>query len=523
MSMNSAVLSLLVALAVLPCAIHAAPPALLFLDDFEDMAFTRATWGPAGAYSFAQGRSGGGIRVVQSAPGGSLLINASVDLAGAGGCTVAFSAHMRTEKVEADDDPRTGAALYLRIHSRGGPNEVHALPAAEGSRDWWNAGILIAVPAEAESADLYAGLEGSAGRVIIDNVRLEIVRTPADFPPPRDPAIPIDKAHDLGVLRGATVAASATAADLEVLGGAWNANVIRWPLGSTLYPEGLLTPGFDAVLEAELARLDAALPRCAAQGLLVLVDLHSLSWGCFESTAAQDRFVSAWETIARRYRQEPMIWGYDLANEPDGTLGAWGDGVLPWEPLAERTARAIRAVDARRPVVVEPLSGSPGGFPSLLPLDFSIPGIVYSVHMYEPHSFTHQLLNGSGTPFAYPGHVEGEFWDAIRLRAALQPVREFQEKYRVPILVGEFGAVRWALQGSAHRYLRDAIEVFEAWDWDWCYHAFREWHGWSIELTEDPKNQKPPAEPTDRELLVRGWFAGNAKYFPGHERPVERP
>ncbi len=495
----------------------------LFLDDFENLSHSKGVWGPAGSYRFSEGHPGTGMLVTQSDPGLSTLVQASVDLKGTGGLLLAFSAHCRAEKIQTDGDPATGASLTILIHSKNKPPIRHAVPAVEGTRGWRNAGVLLAVPAEAESATLCLGMEAATGWAFFDNVRLAIVRSPEDFPPPRDPSLPIDKGHALGMLRGAMIHPALGEGDLELLGGAWNANLIRWQLGSTQYSAGLATPGFDAVLEAELALLDRALPVCARLGVLVLVDLHSLSAGCFDSVQAQDQFVAVWEAIALRYRGEPVVWGYDLANEPDGTLGAWGDGVLLWDELAERTARAIRAVDAGRPIVVEPLHGSPSAFPLLKPLDFSIPGILYSVHMYEPVEFTHQTLLGSSTPYLYPGHVGGEFWDKERLRTALRPVLDFQEKYRVAVLVGEFSAIRWAPQGGAYRYIRDAIEVFEESGWDWVYHAFREWHGWSAEHTEDPKNAKPASEPTDRELLLRAWFAGNAKYFPSHDRPVTKP
>ncbi len=37
----------------------------------------------------------------------------------------------------------------------------------------------------------------------------------------------------------------------------------------------------------------------------------------------------------------------------------------------------------------------------------------------------------------------------------------------------------WA--SGAEEYLRDCIGIFEEYGWDWTYHAFREWPGWSVE------------------------------------------
>ncbi len=113
--------------------------------------------------------------------------------------------------------------------------------------------------------------------------------------------------------------------------------------------------------------------------------------------------------------------------------------------------------------------------------------------------------------YRYPGEIEGKRWDKAQLEAALKPVVEFQRKYGVHIYIGEFSAIRWAPDGSACRYLKDLIDIFEAHGWDWSYHAFREWDGWSVEHGSDPKDHRRAKSPTDREQLLRSWFAKNAK------------
>ena len=70
---------------------------------------------------------------------------------------------------------------------------------------------------------------------------------------------------------------------------------------------------------------------------------------------------------------------------------------------------------------------------------------------------------------------------------------------------------RAARSASACRYLKDLISIFEAHGWDWSYHAFREWNGWSVEHGPDRNNSAPVAQPTDRERLLREWFAQNRK------------
>ncbi|MCE5215624.1 glycosyl hydrolase family 5, partial [bacterium] len=83
--------------------------------------------------------------------------------------------------------------------------------------------------------------------------------------------------------------------------------------------------------------------------------------------------------------------------------------------------------------------------------------------------------------------------------------------FGVHIFVGEFSAIRWAPGDSALNYLRDCIDLFEEHGWDWTYHAFREWTGWSVEYGSDMNDNKPSLTQTPREKLLRSWFSQNLK------------
>jgi endoglucanase len=133
--------------------------------------------------------------------------------------------------------------------------------------------------------------------------------------------------------------------------------------------------------------------------------------------------------------------------------------------------------------------------------------------MYAPHEFTHQGVYGQGKEFIYPGLINGKQWDKAKLEQALQPVVDFQKKHGVHIYIGEFSAIRWAPDNSAYRYLKDVIDIYEANGWDWSYHAFREWSGWSVEHGTDKKDTRPSSTPTDRQKLLCDWFKKNAKPF----------
>jgi hypothetical protein len=134
--------------------------------------------------------------------------------------------------------------------------------------------------------------------------------------------------------------------------------------------------------------------------------------------------------------------------------------------------------------------------------------------MYIPHHFTHQGVYDNPAGLSYPGVIDGKPWDKERLRKALQPARDFAWDYGVHMYVGEFSAIRWAPGESAHAYLKDVIDILEENGWDWAYHAFREWDGWSVEHGPDPKDHARAKEPTSRQKLLGGWFAKNGKPAP---------
>jgi hypothetical protein len=437
------------------------------------------------------------------------------------GVTIRGSAMVRAEDVSAKPNSWNGIKFMLAIET---PDRKLWPQAAldTGTFAWKRAVFSTKIPADASAVTLTLGLEQVTGGVWFDHVKLVVAKPPRTAKPAPAAGMAF-KGHDLPRLRGAMIGPRIDEDGLRTLGHDWNANLIRWQLirhGRPGQPSALAD--YDAWLEGELQRLDAALPWCERYGIYVAVDLHSPPGGkstvsgyvgsddrLFTDPAVQDKFVDVWRGIARRYKGARPIWGFDLANEPVEEFVE--EGCLDWHGLAERTARAIREIDPQRTMIVEaPPWGSPESLADFTPI--AVPNVVYSAHMYVPHQFTHQGVHQRDQPpLVYPGEIDGKFWDKAALRAALQPVADFQRAYNVHIYMGEFSAIRWAPGDSACRYLRDVIEIFEEQGWDWSYHAFREWSGWSVEHGPDRNDTRPTAEPTDRQLLLREWFGKNQK------------
>jgi endoglucanase len=434
------------------------------------------------------------------------------------GARIQCEARVKADGVTAPPNPWNGVKFMLHITGPAGSqwpqaNNVH------GTFDWKKLRFTTRVPKDATAATLQLGLEQVTGKAAFDDICITVLNTPRPKPTALPPG-PAFKGHSLPRLRGAMIGQNLSTNDLLEFGQKWGANHVRWQLLWGGFPHSPADNGdlkaYYAWMDSQVKRLDAMLPVCEQAGLMVLIDIHTPPGGRDDSSACrlfhekrfQDSFVGWWDKLSKHFRGNKTVWGYDLVNEPvEGTLG---DDCLNWQQLATVAARAIRTNDPDHAIIMEPEPwGGPESVDNLAPLP--VPGVVYSAHMYLPHNFTHQGVYNKTIGLKYPGEIAGQQWDKDRLRKALQPVIDFQRDYGVHIYIGEFSAIRWAPDDSAYRYLRDCIEIFEENGWDWAYHAFREWSGWSVEHAGAKDDNARSPTPTSRELLLKEWFARNAK------------
>ena len=290
----------------------------------------------------------------------------------------------------------------------------------------------------------------------------------------------------------------------------WGATLIRYQMGRNWNVQKV-TPDldeYDRWLATKLDHLDSfVLPEAVKRGMKVVVDMHEApgmknefhEWNMLHDPVVARHFVETWRRIAKRFKGRKGIYGYDLVNEPLQTSEA-APGCDFWT-LQKRAAEAIRTVDKDVPIVVE-CNGmdSPWAYGCFSPFDMT--NIIYQVHMYLPLAYTHQgVIWKQGESRTYPDEAKG--WNKEYLRAGLRPVREFQLRHGAKILCGEFSTIAWA--PGAGEYLRDCIEIFEEYGWDWCYHAFREWEGWSVEY-EGPNARElvPSADNPRKQALIKG-------------------
>jgi hypothetical protein len=424
---------------------------------------------------------------------------------------------MKGENLTGGGNP--GMVIQLIANTTSGSKRYYRIPIETGTFDWKQVGKILRIDDDVTALSLNVGVYNATGKFWVDNLHIQVTAEP--MPPARDPNIVINKTHS-GMYRGMNVVYSSnTASNIITKSGLdefrydWKANSIRVMIGGEkYYPGGLQLPDYESILQTELVRMDTLVKWCNTNGLRMNVGMAGLSDGLFKSQAAQTRLINAWKLVAARYKNSSAVWAYDIANEPIVSPYPYNytypldNSIMMWPQLADTLVKEIRKIDAEKGIIIESSNYSIN-MDDIKPIDASIPNIIYSVHMYQPQALTHQQFSSQTPTYTYPGMIDNVYYDKAKLKEILAPMKAYQDKYRVPIYVGEFACIRWAPNNSAYNYLRDCIEIFEEYNWDYAYNTFRTWDGWSVEHSTGWYDSVLPATKTDRELLFRSYFQQN--------------
>jgi len=275
----------------------------------------------------------------------------------------------------------------------------------------------------------------------------------------------------------------------------WNINLIRWQIRTS----NRIFTSFDDYnnwLNDKLNELDKVIETCQKLDIKVVIALFMAPgnftelghYSIFTDEKANKLFIDNWKKIAARYNANPIIYAYDLINEPDRGMKSTD---LIYQKIKETYINCIsevRKIDNITPICVYKTFQilKAGQFEFDL---YDFENIIYQVHLYRPGVYTHQFVYGYDKAYTYPGIIDGVYYDREVLKSHYQLIKNCQERNSLKIFVGEFSAVRWAV--GAAQYLKDCIEIFESFGWDWSYHSFREWDGWNLEMENGIAKDKP--------------------------------
>lgn len=451
------------------------------------------------------------VRFTSQKPGEDYLIY-HLDDAQYRGRRIQFEAEVKGENLTQSKVSYLNSKLKISFKSAEPGDHYPEATRKTGTYDWWKSTRLFLCPNDATDVMITIGLQDVTGTYWVKNLRVYDV--PIYAGQPYTPST--DSVQKTTRYRGVDTGRREGWSEQDFIDlKNWHVNIIRYQMLPYSIPANTREE-YEAWIDIEMGKIDAFLVLARKYGMKAVLDLQKgpgtqtfelgsnrMSWDIRD----QDLLISTWEKLAAHYKgNQDVIYGYDILNEPrENDFVYVPGGGVEWQLLVERAIEAVRKIDPDTPIIVEATQwSSPAGFRSLKPINGG--KLIYSPHFYSPGSFTHQFIRTNRTATTYPGEIRNEVWDKERLRQELAPAVEFQKKYNVPMFLGEFSAVRWG--DGADRWLQDAIELFEEYGWDWCYHSFREYNGWDLEK-DGPREKPEPSADNPRKRVVLGFFEKN--------------
>ncbi|MDD5727602.1 MAG: cellulase family glycosylhydrolase [Victivallales bacterium] len=403
----------------------------------------------------------------------------------------------------------------------GGKKHYPGLAIPYGTTEWGLVKRYYILPDDVSKLYLYAGLELCTGVFSIADIKIcraveisnEAMQAKYRNHINRE-AAKIPRGNGNTQYRGVMLGRDLTPEAFSVL-KEWNVNLVRYPIAPRgVFKNNVKTQAqYLEMIDSEIKILDQVVEMARKNGIKVVIDVHRgpgsvvsiESSNILTENTSLETLTMAWRKLATHYRNNPVIYGYDLLNEPVASNYIKGKSGSPWEIMVKHLVKAIREIDPNTPIIVE-------WFLNNNLSDYFLvedPHIIYSPHFYRPKEYVYQGILGNRIPFTYPGEINGVYYDKEQLRVTLKSCILFQKKHDVKIYVGEFSVLAWAK--GADQWLKDVTELFEEYGWDWTYHAFREWTAWSLEYDGDGFRKSKPSADNSRKRVMLDAFRKNKK------------
>ncbi|HEX3436063.1 MAG TPA: glycoside hydrolase family 5 protein [Pseudacidobacterium sp.] len=207
--------------------------------------------------------------------------------------------------------------------------------------------------------------------------------------------------------------------------------------------------------------LDRLVEWAHKDGIYVILDLHCApggqtganiddSWGypwLYRSTAAQEHTAAIWRRIAAHYKNEPIVLGYDLLNEPIPHFPRLQQYNKDLEPVYRKLVAAVREVDPNHVVILGGAQWDSNFKVFGPPFDSNV---MYTFHRY---------------------------WTATDV-SVIQEYLDFRDKYQVPIWLGESGE-------NKDEWIAAFIKTLEANHVGWCFWPYKKMDAISSVVTFD--------------------------------------
>ncbi len=230
----------------------------------------------------------------------------------------------------------------------------------------------------------------------------------------------------------------------------------------------------DLVGKTPLQIMDAVVVKARQYGLSVILDRHRPDFSAqselwYTAQYSEARWIADWTMLAKRYKSDSTVIGFDLHNEPRGTA-CWGCGIKArdWAAAATRAGNAVLAVNPKLLIIIEGVEKQAtkgitwwgGGLADAAtrPIKLKVANrLVYSTHDYPASVFAQKWFSAKN----YPANLAGVWtsnWGFL------------QRKNVAPVLIGEFGT---KLQTSSDRqWLTTLVSYIKQYHFSFAYWSF---------------------------------------------------
>jgi len=200
-------------------------------------------------------------------------------------------------------------------------------------------------------------------------------------------------------------------------------------------------------------------------GLYVVLDMHVPPGGFrvpefWDDRALQKRFFVLWTDIAKRYKDEPTVVAYDLANEP--ILRNKFGGLARYSEVLNETIDHIRSVDKKHTIWVERAYPEGPHTPESTMPAIKDDNVVYDWHMYDPQFFTHQQVSerDGRIRFPNPAYYPSEKYAKAQVDSKIGDWARWGREHNVPMTVGEFGISIQGVDRGGTQWVADVVDAF---------------------------------------------------------------
>ncbi|WP_445735600.1 glycoside hydrolase family 5 protein [Mariniflexile sp.] len=246
------------------------------------------------------------------------------------------------------------------------------------------------------------------------------------------------------------------------------ANHLRLPFHYKMFTDDL----YMGERNAGFKYFDRLITWCREEKMYVLLDMHSAPGGqtgdniddsygypyLFKSKSSQDLMTKIWVSIAKKYKNEPVIIGYDIVNEPIAHY--FNDELEDLNHqlflLYSRIIEEIRQVDQAHTIFLNGSnwSGNFDVFEALVDTN-----VVYEFHKY---------------------------WFDVN-QEAIQTYLDFRDKNQVPIYIGETGE-------NTDEWIKEFRVLLDKHQVNWCF--------WPYKKMNNPRGIMNFNEPENYHLIT---------------------